>query len=46
MQTLIKNGANLNTQGGQYGNTLQATLLGGYISIAQALIENGANINA
>jgi ankyrin repeat protein len=39
---LIQNGADINAQGGDYGNALQAASIEGYLEIAQMLIQNGA----
>ena len=43
---MIENGAHVNTQGGYYGNALQAASFCGYKGIAMFLIENGADVNA
>lgn len=43
---LIQNGADVNAQGGEYGNALQAASTRGHLKIAQILIQKGADINA
>ncbi|KAK8036681.1 hypothetical protein PG993_008664 [Apiospora rasikravindrae] len=43
---LLENGANVNAQGGDYGNALQAASFRGHKEIVQTLLENGANVNA
>jgi hypothetical protein len=43
---LLKKGADANTQGGDYGNALQAASLEGHDQIVQRLLEKGADINA
>ncbi|MAD81867.1 MAG: hypothetical protein CL912_02795 [Deltaproteobacteria bacterium] len=40
---LIEKGADVNTQGGDYGNALQAASEGGHETITALLIERGAN---
>ena len=44
MQLLLKNGADIDTQGGYYGDSLQAASIQGYSEIVQLLLENGAHI--
>ena len=44
--TLLEMGADLNAQGGNHGNALQATVYGGHEAIAKLLIEKGADVNA
>ena len=46
MQTLIQYGADVNTQGGHFGNALQAASYGGHDGIVRTLIQHGANMNA
>ncbi|KAJ7266795.1 ankyrin repeat domain-containing protein [Mycena rebaudengoi] len=43
---LIEKGADVNAQGGGYGNALQAASSSGHESIVHLLIEKGANVNA
>jgi hypothetical protein len=43
VQTLLEKGANVNAQGGRYGNALQAASAGGHDKVVQMLLENGAN---
>jgi ankyrin repeat protein len=38
-------GANVNAQGGHYGNALQAASAHGDNDIVQLLLEKGANVN-
>lgn len=42
---LIQKGANINVQGGQYGNTIQAASAGGYLKITEILLQKGVNTN-
>jgi nucleoside phosphorylase len=46
VQILLENGADVNAQGGKYGNALQAASSKGYEGIVQILLENGADVNA
>ncbi|KAJ4463915.1 ankyrin repeat-containing domain protein, partial [Lentinula edodes] len=43
---LVENGANVNAQGGIFGNALQAATSGNNLNIVKFLVENGANVNA
>ncbi|KIK02691.1 hypothetical protein K443DRAFT_5965 [Laccaria amethystina LaAM-08-1] len=42
---LIEKGADVNAQGGDYGNALQAATYWGNEAIAKLLIENRADVN-
>jgi hypothetical protein len=44
--TLLEKGAEINAQGGDYGNALQAACYGGHENVAAMLLEKGAEINA
>ena len=46
IQLLLDNGANINNQGGQYGNALQAAVYRGKIGVIRLLLNKGANVNA
>ena len=43
---LLEMGADVNAQGGNYGNALQAASYGGHKAIAKLLIDKGADVNA
>ena len=43
---LIDKGADVNAQGGEYGNALQAASQGGHQEIVKLLLNNGADFNA
>ncbi|KAI0568064.1 Ank-4 multi-domain protein, partial [Pyrenophora tritici-repentis] len=43
VKTLIDQGAEVNAQGGEYGNALQAALAGGYEQVVKALLDAGAH---
>ena len=43
---LLEKGADVNAQGGEYGNTLQAASRGGYKKLVQMLLDKGADVNA
>jgi ankyrin repeat protein len=45
VQLLVENEADVNVQGGYYGNALQAALFKGHEAVVRLLIENGANVN-
>ena len=45
VQILLDKGANVNTQGGKYGNALQAASAGSEDRIVQILLDKGANVN-
>ncbi|KAL8664146.1 MAG: hypothetical protein Q9168_007966 [Polycauliona sp. 1 TL-2023] len=46
VQTLLDKGADINAQGGSYGNALQAASRGGHEPIVQLLLKEGAHVNA
>ncbi|KAK8064712.1 hypothetical protein PG994_007350 [Apiospora phragmitis] len=43
---LLETGAEVNAQGGNFGNALQAASLGGHEAIVRLLLEKGAEVNA
>ncbi|KAI5461547.1 ankyrin repeat-containing domain protein, partial [Mariannaea sp. PMI_226] len=45
-RSLIDKGADVNTQGGEFGNALQAASVRGYHEIVHLLLNKGANVNA
>jgi ankyrin repeat protein len=46
VELLINKGADVNAQGGHYGNALQAASCGGHKEIVTLLVEKGADVNA
>ncbi|KAH7007957.1 uncharacterized protein B0I36DRAFT_378693 [Microdochium trichocladiopsis] len=44
--SLLGEGADVNAQGGRYGNALQAASSRGYREVVQLLLDNGADVNA
>jgi hypothetical protein len=46
VQMLVDAGADVNAQGGLYGNALQAASSGGHEKVVQMLLDNGAEVNA
>ncbi|MCJ1445298.1 MAG: hypothetical protein MMC23_005803 [Stictis urceolatum] len=46
VQTLLDRGAEVNAQGGEYGNALQAASIEGHASMVQMLLDRGAETNA
>jgi ankyrin repeat protein len=45
-RNIIQNGADVNAQGGSYGNALQAASFKGYQEIIELLLDKGADVNA
>ena len=43
---LLKNGAEANARGGQYGTPLYAAAIEGHVEVAKLLFAHGANVNA
>jgi ankyrin repeat protein len=43
---LLEKGADVNAQGGEYGNALQASLYGGHAVVVRLLLDKGADVNA
>ncbi|KAF2718867.1 hypothetical protein K431DRAFT_123484, partial [Polychaeton citri CBS 116435] len=46
IQMLLDAGADVNAEGGHYGNALQAASLEGHTEVVQLLLDSGANVNA
>jgi hypothetical protein len=46
VELLLERGADVNAQGGHYGNALQAACFGGHDKIVHILLERGADVNA
>jgi len=46
MNLLLEKGADVNAQGGHYGNALQAAASEGHGMIVNLLLEKGADVNA
>lgn len=45
VQRLLEKGANVNAQGGEYGNALYAAVKGGHLDIVHQLLKKGADPN-
>ncbi|KAF1963967.1 ankyrin, partial [Bimuria novae-zelandiae CBS 107.79] len=45
-ELLLDKGADVNAQGGEYGNALQAASRGGHEAIVKLLLDKGADVNA
>jgi ankyrin repeat protein len=43
---LLEKGADVNAQGGYFGNALQAASSGGHDSVVTLLLDKGADVNA
>jgi ankyrin repeat protein len=43
---LLEKGADINAQGGEYGNALQAASAEGHKTVVRLLLEKGADTNA
>ena len=39
-------GAGVNTQGGEYGNALEAASYEGHVEVVKLVLDNGADVNA
>ena len=46
VELLVEKGADVNAQGGDYGNALQAASYRGHEAIVRLLVDNGADVNA
>jgi ankyrin repeat protein len=46
VRLLLDKGAEVNAQGGRYGNALQAASLGGHGAIVKTLLNKSADVNA
>ena len=46
VQLLLNKGANVNAQGGKFGNALQAASYEGHKEVVQLLLDKGADVNA
>jgi ankyrin repeat protein len=45
-RTLLDKGADVNAQGGEYGNALSAASFGGHEQAVKMLLDKGADVNA
>jgi ankyrin repeat protein len=46
VKKLLDKGADVNAQGGHFGNALQAALCGGHEQVVKKLPDKGADVNA
>jgi hypothetical protein len=46
VEQLLEDGADVNAQGGQYGNALQAASYMGHLAVVELLLSQGADVNA
>jgi ankyrin repeat protein len=46
VKLLVDKGADVNAQGGEYGNALQAASYEGHEAVVRLLLDKGANVNA
>jgi ankyrin repeat protein len=46
LRSLLDTGAEVNAQGGHYGNALQAASQGGHEQVVKTLLDKGAEVNA
>ena len=46
VELLLSKGADVNAQGGEYGNALQAASDGGHEKVVELLLSKGADVNA
>ena len=44
-QMLLENGTEIDAEGGEYGNSLQAACYHGYEKVVQVMLEMGARVN-
>ena len=45
VRLLLDKGANVDIQGGKYGNALQAAASEGFVEVVRLLLDKGANVN-
>jgi ankyrin repeat protein len=45
VKSILHTGADVNAQGGEYGNALQAALYRGHVKVVQILVDAGAEVN-